>query len=259
MKIKECFSQIISLLSSIDNKLDKPQSAAPAAAPAASDDNAAAWTQLQTEYAELEQQYNQLQQATSSLKAHYDELMQQHKQRQQENADLAQQITQAQQEASSLKTQLQQASENATKQILHNLKPWTDFQTALLQDRALAKLLLEQYSEEDALPQLIRLIAVAAQWEQVERVWDELKQRCDREKRPATAQELALLNYCVAAHNLAWHNRQAKTNDIAIGTAYDSKKHTRATPRGDTISAQWLPELYNAGGIIKRQALVYTE
>lgn len=176
-----------------------------------------------------------------------------------ENHDLKQQLNSAQNELGSLKTELQQAHQNAKHTAWQDLKPWTDFQAALLQDADLTQLLLAQYSDEAELPQLIRLIASAAQWEQVERVWDELKKRCDREQRAANATELQLLAHCLAAHNLAFHNRQAKISDVAIGSAFNSREHIRANPRGETVSEQWLPALHNAGGIRTRQALVWTE
>ena len=105
---------------------------------------------------------------------------------------------------------------------------------------------------------LVRLIALAAQWERVLQLWDMLAARCRQQQRAVTPDELAILNGCLALHNLIWQGRQARLDQVVSGEAYDYRRHERGTPQGECIRAQWLPGLLNAAGQLQKKTLVET-
>ncbi|MFV3306052.1 hypothetical protein ACNFBT_12300 [Pseudomonas sp. NY15181] len=115
--------------------------------------------------------------------------------------------------------------------------------------------LIHEASEGDL---LIRLVAIAAQWDRLLDLWDGLAQRCKQERRPAHALELRVLQDCLAIHNRIWDTRQASLMSVEPGTAYDYRCHQRVTPTGETIHELWLPGLCNAGGEPQKLPLVAT-
>ena len=111
---------------------------------------------------------------------------------------------------------------------------------------------------ETAARQLVRLIAVASQWEQVLLLWDRFAARCKQEQRPASMTERQILKRCLALHNLIWQGRQARLQQALPGEDYEPRQHDRGTVRGDTVSAEWLPGLLNAAGQLQKRPLVKT-
>jgi hypothetical protein len=106
--------------------------------------------------------------------------------------------------------------------------------------------------------QLIRLIARISQWDTIVDLWDLLANRCKQNKRAASPAERQILAATVKAHNLRWHGRQAKLYDAEVGSSFDFRQHNRGTPTGETICAQWLPGLMNAGGEPQKKPLIET-
>lgn len=124
-------------------------------------------------------------------------------------------------------------------------------------DEALCAAWLGQ-SDETAARQLVRLIAVASQWEQVLLLWDRFAARCKQEQRPASMTERQILKRCLALHNLIWQGRQARLQQALPGADYEPRQHDRGTVCGDTVSAEWLPGLLNAAGQLQKKPLVRT-
>ena len=106
---------------------------------------------------------------------------------------------------------------------------------------------------------LVRLIATAAQWNQVQELAEKLIKLCKTEQRPAKPAEKRLLAGSVALHNRIWKGRQASLEKVKPGAAYDYKTHQRGNDRGETIAAEWLPGLRNAAGELVCLPLVRTE
>lgn len=127
----------------------------------------------------------------------------------------------------------------------------------LCADEELARVWLAQGENEGQ--QLTRLLATAAQWERLLELWDLLAERCKSQERPAHANELHILEGCLAIHNLIWRDRQAQLCSAQVGAEYDYRLHQRTTLRGEVITAQWLPGLANAGGERQRLPLAATE
>ena len=129
---------------------------------------------------------------------------------------------------------------------------------AVRADETLAKDWLLPDGENEG-QQLIRLIARISQWETVMDLWDLLANRCKQDKRAASSTELNILTMAVSVHNLRWQGRQAKICDAEIGSPFNFRHHQRGgTLTGETILAQWLPGLTNAGGEIQKTPLIQT-
>ncbi len=113
-------------------------------------------------------------------------------------------------------------------------------------------------ADEDEGRQLVRLIAVASQWDQILRLWERLAERCKEAQRSATAAELQILSHCLAVHNLIWRGPQARLQAAVVGSPCDERLHERGTANGLVVTAQWLPGLLNAAGQLQKRPLVAT-
>lgn len=107
---------------------------------------------------------------------------------------------------------------------------------------------------------LIRMVAVLAQRDNLERLWGLLKDRCEAEKRAATQSELALLDAALEWHNHNWHTRPYKLINAAPASAYDFEKHLRSrhNSKGESIAVLQLPGIADGGGHLLCKALVQT-
>lgn len=106
--------------------------------------------------------------------------------------------------------------------------------------------------------QLVRLIAVASQWDRLLLLWDHLAARCKEQQRGASVTEANILGRSLALHNLVWKERQASLQAAQAGSAFDPLVHERGTLLGDRVSTLWLPGLRNAAGQLQRKPLVGT-
>lgn len=105
---------------------------------------------------------------------------------------------------------------------------------------------------------LVRLIAIASQWDRLLLLWDRLGARCKDEQRGASSSEQKILSRSLELHNLVWQEHQASLQTVQAGTSFDPLSHERGTLHGDAVSAQWLPGLRNAAGQLQRKPLVRT-
>jgi hypothetical protein len=134
-------------------------------------------------------------------------------------------------------------------------------QLALLQAVRADEELASQWlgtDQEDEGQQLVRLIARVSQWDTVVDLWDLLANRCKQRHHAASPAELQILARAVQAHNLRWRGRQAIIHSAETGAPFDYRHHQRGTSTGETIRAQWLPGLINAGGERQKNPLVQT-
>lgn len=113
-------------------------------------------------------------------------------------------------------------------------------------------------SEDNGERRVVRLIAVAAQWDRLLLLWDRLATRCKEKAHPALLVERQILTRCLALHNLIWQGRQASLQEALPGENFDPLRHERGVLYGDRISAEWLPGLRNAAGQLQRKPLVGT-
>lgn len=144
----------------------------------------------------------------------------------------------------------------STDTLRQQLAPELALLQAVRADADLAAAWLHGQTDEGR--QLLQLVVCAAQWDVLSDLWDKLASRCKQGQRAARADELYILQTSLALHNLRWRDRQARLVDVAAGTIYDYERHQRGTTSGDTVRAQWLPGLQNAGGHLHKKPLVQT-
>ncbi|OYQ78707.1 hypothetical protein B9T19_07620 [Ignatzschineria sp. F8392] len=109
--------------------------------------------------------------------------------------------------------------------------------------------------------ELIRFIAKAAQWNDVQKVWDHLAKKCKSENREATSVEISLLKEIVKIHNLIYRDKSATLYIASRGDRYDYKQMQRGNnaSSGDTVTEIWLPGLKNPAQGVEKPVLVNTD
>jgi hypothetical protein len=106
--------------------------------------------------------------------------------------------------------------------------------------------------------QLVRLIAIASQWDRLLLLWDRLAARCKDEQRSASSTGQRILTRSLELHNLVWREHQASLQTAQAGAFFDPLLYERGMLHGDAVSEQWLPGLRNAAGQLQRKPLVRT-
>ena len=131
----------------------------------------------------------------------------------------------------------------------------------LRQDTALAQALGLEPLPGDDTQALIQTVAVLSQRDNLERLWNALKDRCEANKRPATAGEHALLQAALDWHNHNWRTRPYRLIEAPPASAYhfDHHQRSRHASTGETISAQHLPGIADGSGRLLCKALVHTQ
>lgn len=113
----------------------------------------------------------------------------------------------------------------------------------------------------DATQALIRVVAVLAQRDNLERLWSVLKERCEAENRAVDSNELALLTAALAWHNHNWRSKPYQLLEETPGTPYNFERHLRSQHAcgGETISELLLPGIADGRGRLICKALVRTQ
>lgn len=124
------------------------------------------------------------------------------------------------------------------------------------EDQEIASLWLKP--DESEAQALVRLLARASQWEQLEGLWDVFASRCKKQERALNTSENQLLQHSLDCYNLTLNSRQAELFWPDCPAAFDHEKHARGTPQGEKVTAVWLPGLTNAAGKIHKKPLVAT-
>lgn len=185
---------------------------------------------------------------------------------QRDAATLRQQLAEAQQRSRAVEQELRSAQRQlaSLEQELARQRQQQGAQPPALallrQDSTLAQRLDLADLPADASAALIRVVAVLAQMNSIERLWDALKENCERDRRPASAEETALLQTALDWHNHNWSRRPFTLHRPRSGDSFDYSKEQRAaaSPSGDTLSAVWLPGIVAGSGHVQKKALVAT-
>ena len=185
---------------------------------------------------------------------------------QRDAAVLRQQLAEAQQRSRAVEQELRSAQRQlaSLEQELARQRQQQGAQPPALallrQDSMLAQRLDLADLPADASAALIRVVAVLAQMNSIERLWDALKENCERDRRPASAEETALLQNALDWHNHNWSRRPYALHRPRTGDSFDYSKEQRAaaSPSGDTLSAVWLPGIVAGSGNVQKKALVAT-
>lgn len=127
------------------------------------------------------------------------------------------------------------------------------------EDGEICKKWLRPEGENDQ-REFLRFIVVCADRNNIENLWDILRDRCKGEDRESTREELDLLRECIVLYNLKFKDRRALTlsDDTTDLEAYNAKKHDRVNSKGDRVISVYLPGLKDADGRIVRPTLVKT-
>lgn len=107
---------------------------------------------------------------------------------------------------------------------------------------------------------LIQIVAVLAQKDNLERLWQALKTRCEAERRAASNDELQLLKTALAWYNHNWRTRPFQLIEMPSGSSYDYEQHQKSshTSGGETVHALHLPGIADGSGKPLCKALVNT-
>ena len=209
---------------------------------------AAAQIEAEAEAAELRQQCQALQHDLKQCSAATQKLLQEKTSAQETLRQLEEQWQQAQKELAATRSELARAG-SAPAEL-----------TLLREDSELARRLELDNLPNDATQALIRVVAVLAQRDNLERLWAALKERCEAENRPAHTEERALLAAALSWYNHNWRNKPYQLLEVAPGTAYDFDRHLRSqhSTGGEKISELRLPGIADGSGRLSCKALVST-
>ena len=238
-----------------------------------------ALAQAHAELENIRSAYNRLKQETldtadklTQCSASAQQLLQDKTALTQTNATLGHNCQTLEQERQQLRQQLQQTQQ----QLQQTHKELRAHHTQLAQrSQAPAELgflrsdnVLAQKMELDNLPDddtqaLVQVVAVLAQRNNLERLWNALKERCDTDHRPASTAERALLQTALGWYNHNWRTQPYRLTEPALSSGYDYQQHQRSrhTPSGETITALHLPGLADGKGKLlgSCKALVSTQ
>ena len=204
----------------------------------------------------LQAQNQQLKQYTDSeaqLKKQLEQLKASYDQSQAALNNSEQQLKQAQNAAAGYQQQVA-----SLEQQLAQFQPSAELQF-LRSDAVLTSSLGLDLSVNDQ-QALIAMVSILAQKDNLERLWDTLRERCDAEKRTASAQEQALLAAALGWYNHNWKSRPFQLLQPAVDTGFDfeQQQKTKHQTDGETIKQVWLPGLADGAGKPLRKSLVLT-
>lgn len=169
-------------------------------------------------------------------------------------------------EVSELKAKLRQkdaALQKAQTQLSVHQKNQDDIRrklAVLRTDAPLAQQLALHDLPIDDVQALARTIAVLSQHESLQRLGAILKERCEAESRPASHEELALLQTALIWHNHNWRARPFRLIEVAPSSAFQFAHHQRSqhSPAGETVVELYLPGITHDNGQPLFKALVRT-
>ena len=219
------------------------------AAQAAQDSAEAALASTQAELAQAHERCRAAERDLSQCTTKVQELVEQNRLQKQTVQQLEEQRQQLQNDLSAAQAQLARSGSAPAELAL------------LRQDTALAQALGLEPLPGDDTQALIQTVAVLSQRDNLERLWNALKDRCEANKRPATAGEHALLQAALDWHNHNWRTRPYRLIEAPPASAYhfDHHQRSRHASTGETISAQHLPGIADGSGRLLCKALVHTQ
>lgn len=209
---------------------------------------AEALAQMQTQVQTLSEQCLALKDDLDQCSATAEKLLQEKKEAQQALRLLEKQLQQAQKELTASRNELDRMGSTAA-------------EVRLLQtDATLARRLDLADLPDDATQALVRLVAVLAQRDNLERLWTALKERCETENRPAKEEESALLAAALTWYNHNWRSKPYQLVTAPPNMAYNFECHLRSqhSSAGEKITDLRLPGIADGSGRLLCKALVST-
>lgn len=254
----ESFAPLQDIIRQIVNQSAAPEATALLASANSSPSTAeeAHLQQLEETRVEMAHLKNQASEDAEKLKRAADNIAQQSEQiatLKQDKIQLEQQIVSEQQQAANLQQEIDHLNKKlAQSQSIDELE-------ILRNDTELARNLGVKLPANDQ-QALIAIVAVLAQKDNLERLWDNLKARCEAEKRPANNKELTLLLSALGWYNHNWKLRPFQLLQSTEGASFDFEQQQKAKHHtdGETLSQIWLPGLADGAGKPLRKTLVLT-
>lgn len=105
---------------------------------------------------------------------------------------------------------------------------------------------------------VLQLITIAAQWNNVLRVWDALATQTKNTQQAISRTEQQILEHSLALFNLTLQSNHATLKNPEAGESYDYDIHQKVSGSGGSIEQVLMAGLYNAAGENVRAAIVTT-
>ena len=227
------------------------------------------------QFQEFEQRIQVLQQDNDSLRQQLIQLTQSHKKLEDEKMGFLDLFKRKEQDVSHLQQQiggfnqeqqkLKQNNEYLNGEIqslnqklgsfswANSLKSEFDFLKQVQSHPELASILLPNGDDN-----VLQLIAIAAQWNNVLRVWDALATQTKNTQQAISVKEQQIIEHSLALFNLTLKSNQATLKSPETGESYDYDIHQKVSGSGGSIEQVLLAGLYNAAGENVRAAIVTT-
>ena len=208
--------------------------------------------QVRSEMAALSKSAHQAQSDLNDCKTHAAKLLREKNSYKQEIKDLKTEYTQLQSQLQQIQTDLADAQSHIS------AVPELAF---LRSDPQLAQAMGLDDLPADDTQALIQTVAVLAQIDNLKRLWEALKDRCEAEKRPASAAENSLLQAALNWHNYNWRSLPYHLINAAPASRYDyeTQSRSRHVTKGETVAAMHLPGIVDGSGKTLCKALVQTQ
>ena len=227
------------------------------------------------QFQEFEQRIQVLQQDNDSLRQQLIQLTQSHKKLEDEKMGFLDLFKRKEQDVSHLQQQISRLSQDNQKLKQNNeslstenqdlnkklgsfnwansIKTEFNFLKQVQSHPELASILLPNCDDN-----VLQLIAIAAQWNNVLRVWDAIATQIKNTQQAISATEQQILEHSLALFNLTLQSNQATLKSPKTGESYDYDIHQKVSGSGGSIEQVLLAGLYNAAGENVRAAIVTT-
>ena len=182
----------------------------------------------------LKQKEQEIENLTASLAERKKEL----EQRQTEQSQLQQKIRQLDGESKDAREQYQALKQRGCP---------NPQQTALLahlrqDDAFIAQFFKATKLAGDEQAALVQLVAVLAQQENIKRLMEFYKSRCEQQQARLNANDVQVLESALAWHNANWPDKPYDFERTQVGESYNYERHMRPTGMtGEVVGAVWLP------------------
>jgi myosin heavy subunit len=122
-----------------------------------------------------------------------------------------------------------------------------------------ARLYLENLPADDSAA-LVQVVAVLSQKDNLQRLWEGLKERCEAQGRSATDEETDLLRTALQWYNYNWRTLPFQPIEAGPGSAYAYERHQRSRDciSGETVREMRLLGIADGSGKPLCKALVMT-
>lgn len=105
--------------------------------------------------------------------------------------------------------------------------------------------------------ELVTLLANLAQWDKVERIWDELAAKAKQGQEISSAEQM-VLEASLHLYNRSLHDHQASLQMVQSGAAYNYNVQQSVDAKGSAITQLLLPGLISPAGKLVKKPLVRT-